>query len=114
MIVSTKPTEGSDRGCGEVQMLNAIRAGDQLITVHRNSASTTSETLDILVLNLFTFANGKRARMQTFPSDPYALDRSEASAKRFGSASPTPERSAPLHVGAAGPSQRVLHTSRTQ
>ncbi len=57
-----------------VELLNVMGAGDQVITVQRNSAATTGGELDILVLNLFTLADGKLSRMQTFPGDQYALD----------------------------------------
>ncbi len=57
-----------------VELLNVMAEGDQVITVQRNSASASDGELDILVLNLFTLADGKLSRMQTFPGDQYALD----------------------------------------
>ncbi len=56
------------------ELLNVMAEGDQVITVQRNSASASDGELDILVLNLFTLADGKLSRMQTFPGDQYALD----------------------------------------
>jgi uncharacterized protein len=58
-----------------VEVLNVFAAGDHVATLQRNSAVSEAGELDILVISLFTVLDGKVARMQTFPSDQYALDR---------------------------------------
>jgi SAM-dependent methyltransferase len=58
-----------------VELLNVFASGDQVVTLQRNTAPSNLGGLDILVVNLFTLTEGKLTRMQTFPSDLYALDR---------------------------------------
>lgn len=57
-----------------IELLNAFGAGDQVVTLQRNSAVSEDRDFDILVITLFTVKDGKLARIQTFPSDQYALD----------------------------------------
>jgi len=57
-----------------VELLNVFAAGEQVATLQRNTATSNDGDLDILVFNLFTIIEGKVTRMQTFPSDLYALD----------------------------------------
>jgi hypothetical protein len=49
--------------------------GCHFATLQRNTATSNDGALDILVVNIFTLTEGKLTRMQTFPSDQYALDR---------------------------------------
>jgi ketosteroid isomerase-like protein len=58
-----------------VDLLNVFAAGDQVATLQRNTATSNDGDLDILVVNIFTMTEGKLTRLQTFPSDLYALDR---------------------------------------
>ena len=58
-----------------VELLNVFASGDQVATLQRNTATSNDGDLDILAVNLFTMTEGKLTRMQTFPSDLYALDR---------------------------------------
>ena len=57
-----------------VELLNVFGAGEHVATLQRNSAVSEDRGLDIFVINLFTVVDGQLVRMQTFPSDQYALD----------------------------------------
>lgn len=58
-----------------IEVLNVMSAGDQVVTVQRNSGAVEGRELDITVLNLTTISDGKIGRIDTFPSDVDALDR---------------------------------------
>lgn len=59
----------------EPQLLTILEGGDHVAIVQRNTATRGDRRLDVRVVNLFTVADGKVARMETFFGDQAAVDR---------------------------------------